>query len=105
MTRVLARTCLAAVLSAVGAASAAAQGTTGSISGFVTDDTNAALPGATVTVRLIETDQRRVVVTDGAGRFTAQALSPGRYDVSGQRHHLPHQSEPADPVRVQSEPG
>jgi len=33
-----------------------AQGTTGSISGFVTDDTGGALPGATVTVRHIETD-------------------------------------------------
>ena len=30
---------------------AAAQGTTGSISGFVTDATHAAVPGATVTVR------------------------------------------------------
>jgi hypothetical protein len=82
MTRVLARTCLAVVLSMVAAAIAAAQGTTGSISGFVTDDTHAALPGATVTVRHVETDQKRMVVTDGAGRFSAQALSPGRYDVA-----------------------
>ncbi len=33
------------------AARGSAQGTTGSISGFVTDDTGGALPGATVTVR------------------------------------------------------
>src|SRR5438477_1277164 len=59
-----------------------AQGTTGSISGFVTDDTSAALPGATVTVRQVETDQQRVVVTDGAGRYRAQQLVPGQYEVS-----------------------
>ena len=44
------------------AAPVLAQGTTGSISGFVTDQTNAALPGATVTVRHVETDQKRVIV-------------------------------------------
>jgi outer membrane receptor protein involved in Fe transport len=64
------------------AAPAVAQGTTGSISGFITDDTHAALPGATVTVRHIDTDQKRVVVTDGAGRFRAQELAPGRYEVA-----------------------
>ena len=58
-----------------------AQGTTGSISGFVTDDTSGALPGATVTVRHVETDQRRVLVTDGAGRYRAQQLAPGKYEV------------------------
>src|SRR6266849_8936246 len=64
------------------AAPAAAQGTTGSISGFVTDDTGGALPGATVTVRHVETDQRRALVTDGAGRYRAQQLAPGKYDVT-----------------------
>jgi len=58
-----------------------AQGTTGSISGFVTDDTAAALPGATVTVRAVETDQKRVLVTDTAGRYRAQQLAPGKYEV------------------------
>src|SRR5438046_9343941 len=59
-----------------------AQGTTGSISGFVTDDTGGALPGTTVTVRHVETDQKRVVVTDGAGRYRAQQLAPGKYEVT-----------------------
>src|SRR5438874_11130696 len=61
---------------------AVGQGTTGSISGFVTDETKAALPGATVTVRHLETDQKRVVVTDGEGRYRAQALSPGKYELT-----------------------
>src|SRR4030088_11614 len=62
------------------AALVSAQGTTGSISGFITDDTGGALPGATVTVRHVETDQKRVLVTDGAGRYRAQQLAPGKYE-------------------------
>jgi hypothetical protein len=58
------------------------QGTTGSITGFVTDPSGAALPGATVTVREVDTDQSRVLVTDEQGRYRAQALVPGRYEVS-----------------------
>src|SRR5438067_5862624 len=74
----------AALLIAVlaGVLPAAGQGTTGSISGFVTDQTNAALPGATVTVRHVETDQKRVIVTDVAGRYRAPQLAPGKYDVT-----------------------
>ena len=61
---------------------AAAQGTTGSISGFVTDETTAALPGATVTIRQTETDQKRVVVTDSGGRYRGPGLSPGKYEIT-----------------------
>src|SRR5213593_3505785 len=82
MTRSRLGTVLALLAMLAAAALASAQGTTGSISGFVTDDTAAALPGATVTVRHVETDQRRVVVTDGAGRYRAQQLAPGKYEVS-----------------------
>src|SRR5207302_1622208 len=71
---------LVAILALVGRTSA--QGTTGSISGFVTDDTGGALPGATVTVRHIETDRKQSIVTDAGGRYRAQQLAPGRYDVT-----------------------
>ena len=47
MTRALIRTALIFATLACATTIAAAQGTTGSISGFITDDTNAALPGAT----------------------------------------------------------
>ena len=49
---------LATMMPAV-AAAAAGQGTTGSVSGCITDDTGGALPGATVTVREVDTDQKR----------------------------------------------
>jgi outer membrane receptor protein involved in Fe transport len=82
MTRSRVWQVLAIVAMLAPAAAVFAQGTTGSISGFVTDDTSAALPGATVTVRHVETDQKRVLVTDGAGRYRAQQLAPGKYEVT-----------------------
>ena len=73
---------LAAMLLGGAARPASAQGTTGSLSGVVTDSTKAALPGATVTVRQSDTGQTRVLVSDSAGRYRAEALAPGTYDVS-----------------------
>jgi hypothetical protein len=61
---------------------ALAQATTGAILGIVLDGTGAALPGATVTVRRVETDATRALSTDGQGRYRADALEPGTYDVS-----------------------
>jgi len=82
MTRSRIRTTLALVALLATAVRVSAQGTTGSVSGFVTDDTGGALPGATVTVRQIETDQKRMIITDGAGRYRAQQLAPGPYEVT-----------------------
>jgi Carboxypeptidase regulatory-like domain/TonB dependent receptor-like, beta-barrel len=73
---------VAAALLWLTAAVAAAQGTTGSISGFVVDASKAALPGATVTVKDVETGQARAITTDAQGRFRADALAPGQYDVT-----------------------
>ena len=82
MTRIRLWPALAVVAMLAPAAPLFAQGTTGSVSGFVTDDTGGALPGATVTVRHLETDQKRVMVTDAGGRYRAQQLAPGRYEVT-----------------------
>src|SRR5256885_3470872 len=82
MTRTRFWQTLAVVAMLAPAAPVSAQGTTGSISGFVTDDTGGALPGATVTVRHIETDRKQAIVTDAGGRYRAQQLAPGRYDVT-----------------------
>ena len=56
---------------------ALAQSTGATIMGIVVDETKAALAGVTVTIRQVETDARRVVVTDGRGRYQAPALEPG----------------------------
>lgn len=64
-----------------GVTHAAAQGTTGNILGIVTDPSGASVPGVTVTVKNAETGQTRVLTSDANGRYRAQGLPPGRYDV------------------------
>ena len=54
----------------------------GSIAGFVTDESKGALPGATVTVKDVDTSQSRVVTTDEQGRYRVDALIPGKYAVT-----------------------
>jgi hypothetical protein len=61
---------------------ALAQGeTTSAIVGQVTDATNAAIPGATVTITNRETALRRSAKTDDGGRFNFPQLKPGGYSV------------------------
>ena len=60
---------------------AGAQGTGATIAGTIVDSTKGALPGATVTIRQIETGAKRTTVTDGQGRFQAPSLEPGTFEV------------------------
>ncbi len=61
---------------------ASAQFDTGSITGFVTDPTGAALPQATVTVSNVATNFQKTLQTDARGGFTASSLPLGNYIVS-----------------------
>jgi outer membrane receptor protein involved in Fe transport len=65
-------------------APAGAQGTGAAMSGTVLDETKAALPGVTVTIRNVDTGARRVLVTDSRGRYQAQELEPGTYEVTAE---------------------
>src|SRR6202453_2536277 len=59
-----------------------AQGeTTSAIVGQVTDATNAAIPGATVTITNRETALQRTAKTDDEGRFNLPQLKPDTYSV------------------------
>lgn len=59
-----------------------AQGeTTSAIVGQVTDATNAAIPGAKVTITNRETGLQRTAKTDDEGRFNFPQLKPGLYSV------------------------
>jgi carboxypeptidase family protein len=60
---------------------AAAQMTRGAISGTVRDATGALVPGASVTVTNVATNQSRSVTTDGNGFYRVPALEPGSYKV------------------------
>jgi hypothetical protein len=55
---------------------------TGNIEGIVTDTTGAVLPGVAVVVKNTGTNVTRDVVTDNAGRYRANALQPGMYEVT-----------------------
>ncbi len=61
-----------------------AQLNTGNISGTVTDQSGGAAPGATVTVRNVETGVTRSLQTNAAGRYEALALPVGNYEVDAQ---------------------
>ena len=61
-----------------------AQVTTATVSGVLTDSTDAVLPGAKVVVTNTSTQLTRETVTDGAGRFEIPQLPPGPYTLSVQ---------------------
>src|SRR5262245_49564403 len=63
---------------------ALAQTIPATIAGQVNDETGGALPGATVTLRDARMTRERVVVTDAAGRFSADQLIPGSYTLTVQ---------------------
>lgn len=60
----------------------AAQTTTGTILGVVKDEQQAVVPGVAVTVRNVETNVARAVLTDAGGRFRAPNLPVGTYEVT-----------------------
>jgi hypothetical protein len=64
----------------VGVQSAAAQ-STGTIQGTVLDQQGAAVPGATVTLRHVQTGVERSLVTDSGGAYLAASLQPGPYRI------------------------
>jgi outer membrane receptor protein involved in Fe transport len=63
---------------------AAAQGTTGSISGTVTDSQKAVMPGVTVVVTHAETGTTRTQVSDEHGRYRVLDLPPGTYTATAE---------------------
>ena len=58
------------------------QVTTGAVSGTVTDETLAVLPGVEVTITNVDTGITRMVVCDDAGLYRATNLNVGHYQVS-----------------------
>ena len=65
-----------------GPAAAQTQITTTVIEGIVVDTSGAVLPGVDVTVKNVDTNLTRTLVTDRSGRFVALQLPPGRYTVT-----------------------
>ena len=64
------------------AANAQTQITTGTIQGTVLDANGAAVPGANVELKNIDTNFARTTTSDDDGRFVAPQLPPGRYTLT-----------------------
>ncbi|HYN85517.1 MAG TPA: TonB-dependent receptor [Pyrinomonadaceae bacterium] len=77
-------TSVVATLFALAAFSVAAlaQTETGQVSGVVRDPAGAAVAGATVTARNVETGAERTVTTDAEGVYTITNLQPAVYDIT-----------------------
>jgi hypothetical protein len=60
----------------------AAQTTTGSIVGTVTDNSGAAVPGAAVTVTNVDTNITTKTTTDSSGNYVVTPLPVGHYSVA-----------------------
>ena len=73
--------CLLLPLSVVWNQNARAQGTTGSITGTVTDSTSAVISGATVTITQLSTNEAHIVTTSDLGTYSVTQLPPGTYSV------------------------
>jgi hypothetical protein len=70
---------VAALILLLTSAAAPAQTSTAEVSGKVTDESGAVLPGVTVTVTQIDTGFTRTVVTDGSGTYVMPNLPTGPY--------------------------
>src|ERR1041384_6375028 len=70
------------VLAFAAPAWAQSQVTTGTIQGDVGDANGAAVAGATVEIKNLDTNLTRTLTTDEGGRFVGLALPPGKYSVT-----------------------
>jgi Carboxypeptidase regulatory-like domain len=77
---------------------AAAQDTTGSVTGRITDAQGLAVPGVTVTAT--GPQGMRIVITDGEGRFTVPFLTPGTYRVHAELQGFTPVDRPDVQVRL-----
>src|SRR5258708_2660621 len=82
----ISRILLCAFLGVVSSVSAFPQSTAGRILGAVTDQSGAALKGATVVLTDVERGTSRTVSTDDAGQYVAPNLAPSTYKVRVEAH-------------------
>ena len=71
------------VLAGVAAPGAVYAQATGSITGVVTDESGAVMPGVTIEVTNVGTNQVRTAVTGTDGYYSVPLLPPGQYQVRG----------------------
>src|SRR5215510_6050164 len=84
MTRIIRLFALSLTLMAGAFSAAAAQATSGTISGVVTDENQGVITSAAVTVRNVGTNESRSATTDSDGRYRFPNLPVGNYEVTAQ---------------------
>lgn len=73
---------------------------TATLNGRAVDDTGGVLPGVTVTLTQLSTNQSRMVVTNTEGRYTFPGLSPGRYSMTAELAGFATSSRPEITLNV-----
>ena len=68
-----------AVIAACACVPALAQNTTADVVGTVMDSSGAVVPGATVELVNVDTQEKRVVTSGGSGEYTFTIMKPRRY--------------------------
>jgi Carboxypeptidase regulatory-like domain len=67
--------------------------TTADLTGVVTDATGAVVPGATVTVKSVDTNETRTATTNTQGQYRFPLMKPGDYTISSQSSGLVSSTE------------
>ncbi|MCH7804564.1 MAG: carboxypeptidase regulatory-like domain-containing protein, partial [Acidobacteria bacterium] len=62
----------------------AAQQSTATLAGTISDETGAVLPGVEITVRNVENGSTRTAITDDRGEYRVTNLAPGEYELRAQ---------------------
>jgi hypothetical protein len=75
-------TTIALVLGLAAVPAKAQTSTAGTVTGQVTDESGAAVPGAAVKVTELATGEVQATITNEAGRYTFPAVNPGTYNVT-----------------------
>jgi outer membrane receptor protein involved in Fe transport len=82
MSKILRFSLITLLLLAMSALALAQSSTQGAIGGVITNPNKEVVPGATVTVRNVETNKESTAQADDEGRFRIVQLNPGNYTVT-----------------------
>src|SRR5215813_3080112 len=69
-------------IACVGSLALAQSAVTGAVGGSATDQNNAAVANATVTLKSVDTNKTETAITDSDGRFRFNNLQPGNYTLT-----------------------
>ena len=64
-----------------------------SVSGTVSDDTGAPIPGVVLTVKDVETGAERKLASDDAGRYSIPSVPVGRYEIAASKENFKSQTK------------